>query len=75
LAIEETLQGGNMITREMTISDIISKHPETIEVFRAFGLDCMECQIADYEEVEHGAGVHNVDIVQLLEALNDAVKG
>ena len=64
-----------MITREMTISDIISKHPETIEVFRRFGLDCMECQIADYEEVEHGAGVHNVDIVQLLEALNAAVKG
>ena len=64
-----------MITREMTISDIISKHPETIEVFRTFCLDCMECQIADYEEVEHGAGVPNVDIVQLLEALNKAVKG
>lgn len=64
-----------MITREMTISDIISKYPETIEVFRRFGLDCMECQIADYEEVEHGAGVHNVDIVQLLEALNKSLKG
>ena len=64
-----------MITREMTISDIINKHPETIEVFRAFGLDCMECQIADYEEVEHGAGVHNVDIVQLLDALNKVAKG
>lgn len=64
-----------MLTREMTISDIITKHPETIEVFRAFGLDCMECQIADYEEVEHGAGVHNVDIVLLLEALNKAARG
>jgi len=62
-----------MITREMKISDIISKHPETIEVFRTFGLDCAECQIADYEEVEHGAGVHNVDVVQLLEALNRAI--
>ncbi len=64
-----------MITRDMTISDIISKHPETIEVFRSFGLDCMECQIADYEEVEHGAGVHNVDIEKLLKALNKAIKG
>ena len=27
------------------------------------------------EEVEHGAGVHNVDIVKLLEALNKAIKG
>lgn len=63
-----------MITREMTISDIIAKHPQTIEVFRSFGLDCMECQIADYEEVEHGAGVHNVNIVKLLKALNEVIE-
>lgn len=60
-----------MITREMTIAEIIAKHPETIPVFRSFGLDCMECQIADYEQVEHGAGVHNVDINKLLKALNE----
>ncbi len=63
-----------MITREMTIAAIIAKHPETISVFRSFGLDCMDCQIADYEEVEHGAGVHNVDINKLLKALNDATR-
>ena len=63
-----------MIKRDMTIAEIISKHPETIEVFRSFGLDCMECQIADYEQVEHGAGVHNVDIDKLLEALNQTIK-
>lgn len=63
-----------MITKEMTIAEIIAKHPETISVFRSFGLDCMECQIADYEEVGHGAGVHNVDIDKLLKALNQAIK-
>ncbi len=62
-----------MITREMTIAEIIASHPETIAVFRSFGLDCMECQIADYEEVGHGAGVHNVDIDKLLKALNEVV--
>ena len=62
-----------MITREMTIAEIIASHPETIAVFRSFGLDCMECQIADYEEVGHGAGVHNVDIEKLLKALNEVV--
>ena len=63
-----------MITRDMTIAEIISRHPETIDVFRSFGLDCMECQIADYEEVEHGAGVHDVDIEKLLDALNRAIQ-
>lgn len=62
-----------MITREMTIAEIIADYPQTIEVFRSFGLDCMECQIADYEEIEHGAGVHNVDIEELLKALNKAI--
>ena len=62
-----------MIKREMIIAEIITNYPQTIEVFRSFGLDCMECQIADYEEVEHGAGVHNVDIVKLLKALNEAI--
>ena len=64
-----------MITREMTIAEIIASYPQTMQVFRSFGLDCMECQIADYEEVEHGAGVHNVDIEQLLKALNDSITG
>lgn len=63
-----------MITREMTIAEIIASHPQTIPVFRSFGLDCMECQIADYEQVEHGAGVLNVDIEELLKALNKAIE-
>lgn len=62
-----------MITRDMTIADIIAGHPETITVFKSFGLDCQECQIADFEEVEHGASVHNVDIEALLKALNQAI--
>ncbi len=63
-----------MITRDMTIEDVIRKHPETIPVFRKFGLDCMECQIAVLEAVEHGAGVHHVDVEKLLDQLNAAVE-
>ncbi len=62
-----------MITRTMTIEEIIQHHPETIPVFRRFGLDCMDCQIAAFEAVEHGAGVHQVDVEELLAALNQAV--
>lgn len=59
-----------MITKEMTIEEIIRRHPQTIPVFRRFGLDCMECQIASFEALEHGAGVHKIDIEQLLAELN-----
>jgi hybrid cluster-associated redox disulfide protein len=63
-----------MITREMTIEEVVRRHPETIPVFRKFGLDCMDCQIAAFEAVEHGAGVHHVDVEKLMEELNKAVK-
>jgi hybrid cluster-associated redox disulfide protein len=58
----------------MTIEEVIRRHPETIPVFRKFGLDCMECQIAAFEAVEHGAGVHRVDVEKLMDELNKAVK-
>jgi hybrid cluster-associated redox disulfide protein len=59
-----------MITKEMIIADIIALHPETLSVFKQYNLDCYECQIADLETVEHGAGVHKVAIDQLLASLN-----
>lgn len=62
-----------MITRHMTIADILSSYPQTITVFREFGLSCQECQIADFEEIEHGAGVHHIDVEVLLRELNRAI--
>lgn len=63
-----------MITRDMTIEDIMRSYPQTVDVFKRFGLDCNECQIAAYEAVEHGAGVHKVDIDELLDELNRAIE-
>ena len=62
-----------MITRDMTIEDIMRRYPQTVDVFKRFGLDCNECQIAAYEAVEHGAGVHKVNIDELLDELNRAI--
>ncbi len=63
-----------MITQEMIIADIIAQHPETLPVFRQYHLDCYECQIADIETLSHGAGVHKVDIGELLASLNGVMK-
>jgi hybrid cluster-associated redox disulfide protein len=63
-----------MITKDMIIADIIRQHPETLTVFQQFNLDCYECQIADLETLEHGAGVHKVAIADLLDSLNRSLK-
>jgi hybrid cluster-associated redox disulfide protein len=62
-----------MITQDMLIADIIRQYPKTLPVFQQFKLDCYECQIADLETLEHGAGVHKVSIAELLDALNRAL--
>lgn len=62
-----------MITRDMIIADIIAKHPKTLQVFKDYNLDCFECQIADLETLEHGAGVHKVNIEDLLTSLNNCL--
>lgn len=63
-----------MISKEMIIADIISQHPETLPVFKQFNLDCYECQIADLETLDHGAGVHKISIDHLLTSLNASLK-
>ncbi|BCR04980.1 hypothetical protein DESUT3_20490 [Desulfuromonas versatilis] len=62
-----------MITRNMTIEQVLRKYPQTRQVFSKFGLECMECQIAQFEEVGHGADVHQVDVDTLLKELNEAI--
>ena len=63
-----------MISKEMTITDILRRYPETLPVFERHGLDCHDCQIADIEQLEHGATVHKVDLGALLAELNDHIK-
>jgi len=63
-----------MITKDLTIGEIIRRYPQTIPIFRKYNLDCSDCQIADFEELEHGAGVHKADVEQLLAELNRAIE-
>ena len=61
------------ITKEMFIQDIINEHPETIQIFRDHNLECMCCQIAEFEDLGHGARVHHLDAEKLVEELNSAL--
>ncbi len=63
-----------MIRKEMKIEDVLRKYPQTAAVFQRFGLDCAECQLSEYEDVEHGAKVHNIDLDLLLKGLNESLK-
>ena len=59
-----------MISKEMTISEIIRRYPQTLPILKRYGIDCMDCQLAEFEVLEYGAQRHKVDLEGLLTELN-----
>ncbi len=49
------------VTKEMGIMDIVQKYPQSIEVFQKYGLGCIGCAAARFENLEAGARVHGFD--------------
>jgi hybrid cluster-associated redox disulfide protein len=63
-----------MIHKEMKIEDVLRKYPQTAAVFQRFGIDCADCQLSQYEDLEHGAKVHKIKLELLLKGLNESLK-
>ncbi len=62
------------ITKEMGLLEIVQNHPETIEVFQQYGLGCLGCAAARFENLEAGAKVHGIDVDKMVEDLNAAIR-
>ena len=62
------------ITKEIGILEIVQAYPETIEVFQRFGMGCIGCAAARFENLEAGAKVQGIDIDAMVDAMNDVVE-
>ncbi len=63
-----------MITKEMSIGEVVTKYPQTIPVFQAHGMGCLGCAVARYENIAEGAAAHGLNIDKLVKDLNNAIK-
>lgn len=63
------------ITREMKIEEILRSHPETLEVFQKYELQCADCLALFTATVEGGARMHGLDVEKLLKDLNAVCEG
>lgn len=59
-----------MITKEMTIGEVIKANSNKAEVLLQFGMGCVGCPSAQAETIEEAAYVHGIKLEELLEALN-----
>ncbi|SDE22348.1 DUF1858 domain-containing protein [Sporomusa acidovorans] len=70
---EGNLVFGDAITADSVISDIIRVYPQTIPIFRSFGMGCLGCPSSAGEPVTKAAAIHGLDLPELLAALNKVV--
>ena len=58
------------VTKDMNILEIAQKHPESIEVFHRYGLGCIGCAAARFENLEAGAKVHGYNADDMVADIN-----
>jgi len=63
-----------MITKDMSIGEVVRKHPETAIAFRKHGMGCIGCIAARYESIEAGAEAHGIDVDALIKDINEIIR-
>ena len=62
------------VSKDMGIMDIVTAHPETLEVFAQYGMGCIGCAAAHFEKLEAGAKVHGIDVDEMVDAMNALIE-
>ncbi|MDR1702610.1 MAG: DUF1858 domain-containing protein [Sporomusaceae bacterium] len=61
------------IDKNMSIVDVVQNYPQTVEIFRRYGMGCLGCAAARFENIEQGAVAHGIDTDALVADLNKAL--
>lgn len=59
-----------MITKDLTIGEIIRIKDNAPQILMGFGMGCVGCPSAQAETIEEASKVHGLNLEELLDALN-----
>lgn len=59
-----------MVTKDMTIGQLIMSYPQVAPVLMEVGMHCLGCPSAQAETLEEAAMVHGLDADGLVEKIN-----
>ena len=60
-----------MITKDMTIGEVIKLNPNAAQILMRFGMGCLGCPSAQVETIEQACEVHGLKLEDVLAALNE----
>lgn len=62
-----------MITKEMTIGEVLQLDRRTAPVFMEMGMHCLGCPMSAGESVEQACAVHGVNVDEIVQKLNAVI--
>lgn len=60
-----------MITKEMTIQEILNLKPGDANILMGLGMGCLGCPSASMEKLEQACEIHGLELEEVLENLNN----
>ena len=69
--VSEELKEGALITPDMLVGDIITKHPLAAQFLMECGMGCIHCPASQMESLLEACAVHGIDGEEITDALND----
>ncbi len=69
--VSEENKEGALITPDMLVGDIITKHPLAAQFLMECGMGCIHCPASQMESLLEACAVHGIDGEEITDALND----
>lgn len=58
------------VNEKTLIGEIVSQHPETVEILMGIGMHCLGCPASQGESLEDACAVHGLEAKPVVDALN-----
>ncbi len=71
---EESVSKMNIVTKDMTIGELLSLNQSIAPILQRSGMHCIGCPSSQNETLEEAAAVHGLDADILTAQLNDFLK-
>jgi len=62
-----------VVTGETLIGEIVTQHPEAVEILLSIGMHCLGCPHSRAESLEEACMVHGIPAEQVIEAINNRI--
>ena len=68
---DKNVENENLVTVDMNVGEIITKHPLAAQFLMECGMGCIHCPASQMESLAEACAVHGIDGEEIVDALND----